>query len=413
MGSVGSGLGAGRDGLGSPGVGSLRAVAGRWPLAFLLWLTPSIGQLVKFAGRPGGVVLAGVAAVAIAVLLAWAMSSPAGRRGAEPPWHVLAAVALCAVFAAVYPIAVSGMFGGGSDRADALDVTSAALLAGRQLYEPLTYLGNPPTPMPGAVILALPFHLIGGAALQNVFWFPLFCALAPRIVGDRRGAAAYLAIFVLGCPGVLLDFATGSDFATNALYVIISAWLMTRLRPDETWPLRLLACLFFACALSARPIYLVEAPIVAGVMLRREGLRRMIETMAVVAALLAMINGPIWAADPSRFPLMLHAKLLNIYPAWVHSALLIPALSIAIACSGLFIDMRRGRMWLLTAISLAPVVTPTFVFVAYRHGFDRHLVVLDSYTLPLALFAGLWLLRPPAARPAPEPAASALATSAP
>jgi hypothetical protein len=396
MGSAGSDLGAGRADLASPGAGRVGAAAARWPLAFLLWLTPSVGQLVKFAGPRGALLLAGAGAIGIAVVLAWAMAPPAQRRGAGLRWNLLLAVALCAAFAVVYPVAVSGLFGGGSDRADALDVTSAALLGGRLPYEPLTYLGNPPTPMPGAVMLALPFHLIGGAALQNALWFPLFCALAPRIVADRRGAAAYLAIFVLGCPGVLLDFVTGSDFATNAIYVIISAWLMTRLAPDERWPLRFLACLFFACALSARPIYLIEGPIVAGVLLRRDGFRRTIETMAVIAVLLMMINGPIWAAQPPRFPLLLHASLLNIYPRWVHSGVLIPAISIAIACSALFVDLPRGRMWLLSAISLAPVVVPTLLFIAVRHGFSRQLVVLDSYTLPLALFAGLWLLRPPA-----------------
>jgi hypothetical protein len=265
--------------------------------------------------------------------------------------------------------------------------------------------------MPGAVFLALPFHLLGGAALQNVFWFPLFCALAPRIVGDRRGGSAYLAMFVLGAPAVMLDFVTGSDFATNAIYVIVSAWLMTRLRPGETWAVRALACLFFACALSSRPIYFVEAPIVAGVLLRRDGLRAMIETMALVAALLVVINGPAWAADPSRFPLMLHANLINIYPAWVHAGVTVPAVSIAIACSALFVDLGRGRMWLLTALSLAPVVLPTFALVAYRYGFDRKLVVFDSYTLPVALFAGLWLLRPPTGPPLAKAAEPALAAS--
>ena len=398
MGSVGSGP-----------AGGLRDAATRWPLALLLWLTPSVGQLIKFAGPRGALLLTGVAAAGIGVVLAWAMAPPSQRRGAEPPWNLLIAVALCAAFAVVYPIAVSGMLGGGSDRGDALDVTSAALISGRLLYEPLTYLGNPPTPMPGAVLLALPFHLIGGAALQNVFWFTLFCLLAPRLVGAGRGAAAYLAVFVLGCPGVLIDYVTGGDFATNVVYVIVAAWLMTRLRPGERWPVRFLACLFFACALSSRPIYFIEAPIIAGVLLRREGLRRTVETMAAVAALLALINGPIWAADPSRFPLLLHAKLLNIYPAWVHAGVVVPAISIAIACSALFIDMGRGRMWLLSAISLAPVVAPTFLFVAWRHGFGRSLVVLDSYTLPLALFAGLWLLRPALQTPVGDPGQPAIA----
>jgi hypothetical protein len=408
MGSDEAGLGAGRPRVEGPVTGRssggrLRAAAARWPLALLLWLTPSIGQLIKFAGRPGSVLVIGAAAIGIAAVLVWTMTPSAQRRWSGPSWNLLIAVALCVVFAVAYPVAVSGLFGRGSDRADALDVTGVAMLAGRLIYQPLTYLGNPPTPMPGAVFLALPFHLIGGAALQNIFWFPLFCALAPRIVGDRRGGAAYLALFVLGCPGVLLDFATGGDFATNAIYVIIATWLMTRLRPDETWPVRFLACLFFACALSSRPIYIVEAPIVAGVLLRRDGRRTMVETMACVAVLLAVIDGPVWVADPAHFPAMMHAGMLNIYAAWVHAGVVIPAISIAIACSALFVDLARGRIWLLSAISLAPVVAPTFLFAVYRRGLDPLLIVLDSYTLPLTLFAGLWLLRPPTSRPADAP----------
>ena len=310
-------------------------------------------------------------------------------------------------------MATSGLFGHGSDRASALDVTDAAWLSGESLYERMTYLGNPPTPMPGSVVLALPFHLMGSAALQNVVWYLIFCALAPRIVGDRRGAAAYLTIFVLLCPGVALDFASGGDFATNAIYVIIAAWLMTRLRSDETRAVRLLACLLFAIALSSRPIYLVEVPIVAAAMLQRQGVRRTVEAMASVALLLAIINGPVWADDASRFPLLLHTNLLRIYPAWVHAELTIPALCIAIAGCGFLVRLERGRIWLLTALSLAPMLLPPFLLAVLRRGLTPRLVVLDSYTLPLALFAGLWLLRPLSAGPSSGPGAPAATAPSP
>jgi hypothetical protein len=403
VGSIGSDLAAG-----SPSRGRLGAVAARWPIAFLLWLTPSVGQLLKFAGRPGAVLLIGAAAVGIALTLAWALA-PSDRPRAEPPWHLLIAIALCVIFAVAYPVATSGLFGGGTDRADALDVTDAALFAGRPVYDTLTYLGNPPTPLPGAVLLAAPFHLIGSAALQNVFWFLVLCALAPRIVGDGRGGAAYLAILVLGCPGVLLDFATGSDFATNAIYVIVSVWLLTSLAPAETWAVRGLACALFACALSSRPIYVVEAPIVAAAVLQRQGLRRCLEVSACVAILLAVIDGPLLAGNPTRFPLMLHANLLGFWPRWLHATIAIPALSLAIAGSALFVGTGRGRLWLLSAVSLAPMLAPLFVFVVLRRGLGPWLVIDGGYTLPLALFGGLWLLRAPQARSPSEPAGAALA----
>jgi hypothetical protein len=390
MGSATAGLGAAR----------LRTLAARWPIAFLLWLAPSIGQLIKFLHAPGAALAVGIGALGVAAALAWA-GGPAGRRDARgPPLHLAIGIALCAVFALAYPLATSGLFGGGSDRADALDVTDAALLAGRPVYDTLTYQGAPPTPMPGAVLLAAPFHLLGSAALQNVFWFLLFSALAPRLVGDRRSAAAYLAVFVLFCPGVLLDFATGGDFATNALYVILATWALISVAPDERWPLRLLAAAFFACALSSRPIYIVEAPIAAAALLQRQGWRRALGTMGVVAALLAAINLPMLADNPTRFPLLLHTNLLGFYPRWLHAAIAIPALSLVIACAAFLLRLERGRIWLLSAASLAPMVVPPFLLALLRRGPSASLVIIDGYTLPVALLAGLWVMRAPAAKAA-------------
>lgn len=384
MASARQGLGAGR----------LAALAARWPIAFVLWLAPSIGQLIKFLHAPGAALAVVAGALGIAAALAWAQTPPGQRAPREPPLHLLVGVALCVVFALVYPVATSGLFGGGTDRASALDVTGAALFAGQPVYDAVTYLGNPPTPMPGAVLLAAPFHLMGSAALQNVFWFLVFCALAPRLAGDRRGAAAYLAIFVLCCPGVLLDFATGSDFATNAVYVIVAVWALTTLAPDEGWPLRFLAAAFFACALSSRPIYVVEAPIAAAALLQRQGPRRCVETMGLAAVLLAAINLPLLADNPVKFPLFLHTNLLGVWPRWLHATLLIPAIAMATACAAFFVRLERGRIWLLSGLSLAPMVVPTFLFALARRGPSAHLVILDGYTLPVTLFIGLWLLRP-------------------
>ena len=372
----------------------LGGLAWRWLACFLLWLAPSLGQLVKFLHRPGAALAAVAAAIGIAAALVW-VGSQRERPRRRAPLLLLIAATLCALFAIAYPVATSGLFGRGSDRANALDVTDAALLAGRTVYEAITYLGNPPTPMPGAVRLALPFHLIGSAALQNVFWFLLLAALAPRLVGDRRGAAAYLAIFVLICPGVLMDFLTGGDFATNAVYVIVAVWALTSLARDEGWPVRFLACLLFALALSSRPIYVVEAPIAAAALLERQGLRRTLQMGAGIAALLALINVPMLADDPARFPLLLHANLLAAWPRWMHAAVVIPALSMAIACAALLVGTGRGRIWLVSALSLAPMVGPQFVHALTRFGGDRSIVISDGYTMPLALFAGLWLLRPP------------------
>jgi hypothetical protein len=335
-----------------------------------------------------------VAAIGVFAVLLWVFAAPRARQTLNLCRWIGAALVL--VFTVVYPLATSGRFGGGTDRADALDVTGAALLAGQPLYATLTYLGNHPTPMPGAVLLALPFHPLGSAAYENLLWFYLLSCLAPRMVGDGRGGAAYLAVFVLACPGVLVDFATGSDFATNAVYVAISIFFVSSLRLGETLAVRALAYLFLALALSSRPIYVVELPIVAAALWRQHGGRRCLEFLAASAVLIAAINLPVFLDDPVRFPLLLHAKLLRFYPKWLHADVAIPAVSLAIACAGFFIDLRRGRIYLLSALALAPMVAPTFLHALIVGG-SGGLAILSGYTLPVTLFAGLWLFRPPSA----------------
>ncbi len=370
------------------------AVVWRWPIVFLLWLAPSVGVLAKFLGPAGAGLVSAAAAVGIGAGLVWAFAASDDAARSDKVLCAAIGVALVLVFAVAYPLATGGRFGGGSDRADALDVTGAAMLAGQPVYASLTYLGNHPTPLPGAVLLALPFHLIGSAAYQNLPWFFLFACLAPRMVGGARGAAAYLLAFVLLCPGVLLDFATGGDFATNAAYVAISVFALSSLRREETFAVRALAYAFFALALSSRPIYAVEAPIVAAALLRQQGARRCLEFVAAMTVLEAALNLPIALSDPARFPLLMHASLLGFYPPWLHASVTIPAVSCAIACAGFFVDLRRGRIYLLSALSLAPMLAPTLLHLLLHLGGLRRFAIVSGYTLPLALFAGLWLFRP-------------------
>jgi hypothetical protein len=370
------------------------AVAWRWPVVFLLWLAPSASDLLRFLGPSRAALVVAVAALGIGAALVWTSAAPRDDDTWARRLRAAIGVALVLAFVGLYPLATSGRFGGGTDRADALDVTGAALLAGQPPYAALTYLGNHPTPMPGAVLLALPFHLIGSAAFQNLLWFYVLTRLAPRLIGDQRGAAAYLAIFVLFCPGVLLDFATGSDFATNAIYVAVAVFLASSLRADETAAVRALVYLFFAAALSSRPVYGVELPIVAAAIWRRQGRRRGFEALASTIVLAAALNLPILLDDPARFPLLLHANLLRFYPGWLHAAVTIPAASLGIACAGFLVDLRRGRIYLLSALSLAPMLAPSLLHALWLGAPAARLGIVSGYTLPLATFAGLWLLRP-------------------
>src|SRR2546426_7380654 len=126
-------------------------------VAFLLWLAPSLNSIQKYAGHAGLLVLPLVALSAMV-----ALTATARRHGPGLPksWLVALCAAPLALFIVLYPMADSGLLGPGSDRDDALNVALQTLLVGHYPYGATTYLGNPPTPMPGALILALPFSFL-------------------------------------------------------------------------------------------------------------------------------------------------------------------------------------------------------------------------------------------------------------
>jgi hypothetical protein len=204
-------------------------------------------------GRRGPVVLAGVLAVVswhtawnlggaagavayaalvlgAALLLPWA----AARLGALPPAPVavlagLGVALLVTAFALGPPPALDHALGVGSDRADALGVALARLADGQYPYAATTYLGNPISPLPGALALAAPFWwLTGDAGTQNVVWLPVLLLVLGGPGAPWRARPTLLwALVALGGLEVLREFLVGDDLVTGVVPALAAvAWTL-------------------------------------------------------------------------------------------------------------------------------------------------------------------------------------------
>jgi hypothetical protein len=358
--------------------------------AFALWLEPSLGQIARYLGLWGGIACAGVAGMGIFLALAWLRRK---TLGAEPPWGPLMAIGLAgaALFLILFPIATSGLLGRGSDRLDGLNVMLRAVLQGRPPYDQFTFMGNPPTQLPGSLLMALPFFILGATAYQNLAWLAIFIWLSPAMIGGRRAAGVYLLIFLLACPGALQDFVTGGDYLINAIYVAVSVHLVLEVKPAGPQVHRLLAYLFFAVCLSSRPIYVVEVPIVAAFTWQTRGAAGFLEFVVTVGATLLAINLPVFLTDPARFPIFARLNKLNFYPAAMYPAIVIPAISLGIACCAGLVRMSPRRVFLISALSFIPLFTPGLVFRLFTQGPVADVLLSAGYSLPLTIFGGLWL----------------------
>lgn len=384
-------------------------------VAFILWLAPSIGLIHKYLGN-GGVL------AALPFFLFLVLSIKMFQRQLSPPVSIgwfwaLGAVAIC-LFVVLYPIAKSGVLGPGSDRDDALNVALRSFLAGHYPYYVDTYLGSPPTPMPGALILAFPFYLLGNSALQNLMWIPAFIFWCATIFKDRLIALTYLALFLFASPAAMQDFVTGGDYLTNAIYVAIAMHLMiTTQASEKEWPRRG-AELFLAIAISSRPIYVMAVPILAGAIYNIAGFRRMIECVLAVLTVCILLNAPFFLYDPSRFPTAHLSQKLSDVPPWLHASIILPVFAGAIGCTSFLIITDLHRAYALLGISLGVMFYPVLAFEFIARPFGS--LGLAGFALPVTVFGGIWyvgglrfqrpLLTPRAAAPPAdvpaEPAAS-------
>lgn len=355
-------------------------------IAFILWLVPSIGLIHKYLGNGGA-----LAAFPFFLLLVLAFKALQRELGPCPPmgWlWVIGAIAIC-VFVILYPVAKSGVLGPGSDRDDALNVALQSLLAGHYPYSANTYLGNPPTPMLGALILASPFYLLGNSALQNLVWVPVFVFWCTTIFKDRLTAISYLMLFLLACPAAMQDFVTGGDYLVNAMYVAIAMHLVITAQASKAVWLRRVAEIFLAISISSRPIYVMAVPILAGVINNVAGFRRMIEFVLVVLLVCILLNVPFFLYDPSRFPTAHLSAKTSSMPPWLHASVTLPVLAGVVSCMSFliradFLHRAYGLMGLALGLMLCPVLA--FELFSGPTYFIGHV----GFALPMTVFAGIW-----------------------
>jgi hypothetical protein len=250
----------------------------------LFLFVASSGTVQQHLGLTGvGAYLAGLV---VAVPLATRLVLPLIRARLSDQtalWLAVATFALLTIaFFVVYPHANSHGAASGSDRDDAATIATRHLLHFQYPYSTLTYLGNPISQLPGALILDIPFVALGNAAYANVLWLPALFALLWWILRDPRVALWLTWLLLVLSPALVREYLTGGDVIANTVAVL--AFGLGTLTLPQRWQ-RLASAALLGLALSWRPNFLYWVPLLAAELLRRRGAR---DTAWVVATALAV-----------------------------------------------------------------------------------------------------------------------------
>ncbi|CAA0104798.1 Uncharacterised protein [BD1-7 clade bacterium] len=310
------------------------------------------------------------------------LSAPVSSRS----WWIIFVAAMLFIvclFSVIYPLATAGVFGGGSDRDEALNIAVEALFSGNLPYREVTYVpgkphelgldGNPISPMPGALLLSAPFVAMGNSAYQIFFWLPLLVFVLSRLhVPVKHAVLVTLASLIL-CPALLHESLTGGDLLVNMIWVFIPVVILAR-ASSLSLPVLIMLAIFFGVALSSRLNFLLVTPLVACLINQRFGLSRAIVLSSVGVVSYVAVTLPFYLWDPEGFsPLHAYSKLGRFDGILPGAGIVIPLLAGTLSVA--FTVFLRSKpvadhLVAMGVVLLVPVMAGTVLMGIQYHRID-------------------------------------------
>jgi hypothetical protein len=337
------------------------------------WAILSVHPLFKYLSHTRAI--AALLFGLLSILVAMAVPDPLNyrQRRLSAGWFLLLFLILGQAFAVLYPISLRHTLNRGSDREDALRIELNAVVHHQYPYDARTFLGNPPTPLPGAMLLAAPFYAIGHIAWQNFLWLALFFAFTTRFFRFRATALFFLATFLLFAPADLSDFTSGGDYLTNFFYVAIAVALFAH-SLNRPLTAAIPGAIFLGITLSSRALYpLILIPLLALALQRTPDSRpRTAALFAIVLAAAAAITLPIFTPHPIPHLLQVldqNSGKLRFLPPALHPRITLPLLALLTAATAFFVRMDLPRLFLIFAASSLVILAPTIATFGLHSGY--------------------------------------------
>jgi len=352
-------------------------------------------MLVKFLHWPKWPLAMCVLAAAVAgmlLLLRWIqLRGITLGRG----WLIAAWCAFVLIFAVLFHLSHSRKFGVGSDRDDALRAAAAELVHGHFPYYARTYLGNAITPLPGAVILATPFYLLGNVALQNCVWLALLLWFG-TIYFRERSTALMLVVLVFGTATVNLDdFVVGGDYLINGIYVAIALFaVLATAEREKPLILHIAACVLLGLAIDSRPTYVVVFPLLAAYLWQHSGPKAAIRAVLISGLVAGAASIPFYLYDPAHFAPLHVTHKLDMIPAKLKAPLVLPVAGLLASCLGFWMKLSVPRVYLILGLAMLVMsgIPGVWGWVTVGPRIVDAWYWLGWLTLPL-FFILLWSLR--------------------
>jgi hypothetical protein len=336
----------------------------------IAWALCSLAPIWKYLSYPKAAIATLVSLLSIALGMYWLDRLNRRSRQISLAWFLLLYIIFTTAFVVLYPISLKHTLNHGSDREDALRIELTAVRHHQYPYDARTFLGNPPTPLPGAMLLAAPFFEAGHIAWQNLLWLALFFWFTVRFFRHRATALLFLTVLLLFAPSNFSDFISGGDYLTNFFYVAIavSCFVQSLSRPLH---ICILAAIFFGLTLSSRGIYVVILIPVFVLTLQRVTRTKAAILFGIILATTAAVTIPIFMPHPLANLLRQLSQSpdkLRYIPGVLHPQWNLPLLGLAVTCISFLLRMDLRRVFFVFSLSSFSMLAPPIAALAIHMG---------------------------------------------
>jgi hypothetical protein len=280
---------------------------------------------------------------------------------------------LLVIFFVVYPIANSGILGVGSDRDEALNIATTELLKGHYPYYSRTYVGNLISPLPGSLVLAVPFVLLGNSAYQNLFWLFAFLLTMNSYLKNRRLALLLLGVIITLSPIVLREYVTGGDLLANSIYpLLFIMWMVNSIPKDgvTNWRKSMLAVLL-GVGFASRANFVLLLPLVFSALAQGAGWKSATKYISITCLTFALMTIPFYLYDPQGFSPLHTSSMLGRFQTILPFAGIIVPVASGIIALVLSVFNKNGYLPILlrncTVVLFIPVLSGT-ILQSIRNG---------------------------------------------
>ena len=301
-----------------------------WPFVWLvlLLLSPSLYVIQKYLGAQGLVFYVLFVPVTVFFVLRNFLPFFTTRMSEKQAFLLTLMFLACLVviFFIVFPKANVPLPGQGSDSDDGLNLAVQELLNLRYPYNVRAYLGNPISEFPGAIMLSMPFLMMGNSAYQNIFWIILFCMFLKLYLKTWRLVFPLMLLLFVLSPEVVRQLVTGGPILANEIFVMLSMYLIVSQLSgthDSTMA-KIGSAVFLGIAMSSRLNFVLVGPLLLSCLVQNSGWKQTVKYLLISLLVWSVVTLPFYFYSSGSFtPLIAQADKAS-HSALPYSVILLP-----------------------------------------------------------------------------------------